>query len=213
MVQVIFDSLSMRSRKKKLELLDAFIGRERLTRILDLGGQPDANGQLVGNHYRPENITVVNISRLHLSRVRELYRAAGVVQGDARALSFADKTFDLVYSNAVIEHVGTWDDQRRMAQEVMRVGRRWFITTPNRWFPFEFHTRLPLVGWLPWNTLTAVAQQYSYSHMRKRYCRGLVSNTRLLTAAELGRLFPTSRIFGVRVTFMPETLIAVGPTE
>lgn len=213
MVQVIFDSLSARSRKKKLQLLNAFVGRERLTRILDLGGQADANGQLVGNHYRPENITVVNISTLHLSRVRELYRAAGVVRGDARALSFADKTFDLVYSNAVIEHVGTWDDQRRMAQEVMRVGRRWFITTPNRWFPFEFHTRLPLVGWLPWNTLTAVAQQCSYSHMCKRYCRGLVSNTRLLTAAELGRLFPTSRIFGVRVTFMPETLIAVGPTE
>jgi len=58
--------------------------------------------------------------------------------GDALDLRWPDKYFDAVYSNAAIEHVGDFDSQKRMAAEVMRVGKRWFVTTPNRWYPFEF---------------------------------------------------------------------------
>ena len=60
-----------------------------------------------------------------------------------------DGAFDVVYSNAVIEHVGGRERQRRFVREALRVGRRVFLTTPNRWFPVEVHTRLPLVHWLP----------------------------------------------------------------
>ena len=58
-------------------------------------------------------------------------------------------TFDIVFSNAVIEHVGGRERQRRLVSEALRVGRRVFLTTPNRRFPIEVHTRLPLVHWLP----------------------------------------------------------------
>ena len=71
------------------------------------------------------------------------------VQGDACALPFADGAFDVVHSNAVIEHVGGRDRQEAFVREALRVGRRVFLTTPNRWFPIEVHTRLPLVHWLP----------------------------------------------------------------
>ena len=71
------------------------------------------------------------------------------MQGDACALPFADGSFDVVFSNAVIEHVGDIDRQRLFVAEALRVGRRVFLTTPNRWFPIEVHTRLPLVHWLP----------------------------------------------------------------
>ena len=49
----------------------------------------------------------------------------------------------------MIEHVGGRDRQRQLVSEAIRVGRRVFITTPNRRFPIEVHTRLPLVHWLP----------------------------------------------------------------
>jgi len=71
-------------------------------------------------------------------------------RGDARELPFADDSFDYVFSNAVIEHVGGPDDARRMLAESRRVARKGaFHTTPNRWFPIETHTQLPLVHWLP----------------------------------------------------------------
>lgn len=71
-------------------------------------------------------------------------------QGDARKLPFPDGSFDYVFSNAVIEHVGGPDDARRMLSESRRVARKGaFHTTPNRWFPIETHTQLPLLHWLP----------------------------------------------------------------
>ncbi len=77
------------------------------------------------------------------------YPSARYVQGDALELPFADGEFDVVFSNAVIEHVGGREQQRRFVEEALRVARRAFITTPNRWFPVEVHTLLPLVHWLP----------------------------------------------------------------
>lgn len=79
---------------------------------------------------------------------------------DVRALSydgaifpFDDDSFDVCWSNAVVEHVGThrdrWAAQVRFLSEIRRVARAGFVTTPNRHFPIEVHTRTPLLHWLP----------------------------------------------------------------
>ena len=52
---------------------------------------------------------------------------------DGCCLPFGDKSFDIVFSNAVIEHLAA-EDQKRMAKEISRVGRSWFVTTPNFWY-------------------------------------------------------------------------------
>jgi hypothetical protein len=64
-------------------------------------------------------------------------------------LPFPDKHFDIVFSNAVVEHAGTRAQQRYFVAEAVRVARRFFITTPNRWFPVEMHTALPVLHYLP----------------------------------------------------------------
>lgn len=66
-----------------------------------------------------------------------------------RPLPFADAEFDVVFSNAVVEHVGTRADQRDFLGEALRVGRQLFLTTPNRWYPVELHTMIPLIHFLP----------------------------------------------------------------
>ena len=72
------------------------------------------------------------------------------VRGDARALPFADNAFDYVVSNAVIEHVGGVAGARLMLREAERVARvGWIHTTPNRRFPMETHTGVPVLHWLP----------------------------------------------------------------
>jgi len=67
----------------------------------------------------------------------------------AGPLPFADDEFDLAFSNATIEHAGTRAAQAEFVRELVRVARRSFVVTPNRWFPVELHTRLPFVHWLP----------------------------------------------------------------
>ena len=81
--------------------------------------------------------------------IKKHYPEIEAVVGDARDLPWPDKYFDAVYCNAVIEHLGDFENQKKMAAEIMRVGKRWFVTTPNRWYSFEFHLRLPFVTWLP----------------------------------------------------------------
>jgi hypothetical protein len=78
------------------------------------------------------------------------YPGIRFVRANGLALPFRDQSFDVVHSSAVIEHVGSFVRQRAFLEECCRVARRAvFVTTPNRWFPIEFHTVLPLVHWLP----------------------------------------------------------------
>ena len=93
----------------------------------------------------------------------------------------------------------------------MRVGRSWFVSTPNRVYPFEFHMRLPLVTWLTRKVFITIGNLYSYHHMYRKYMSGIIHpNLFLLTAKQLGKLFPSSMIVKQRITFMAETLIAIG---
>jgi hypothetical protein len=85
----------------------------------------------------------------------------------------------------------------------MRVGKSWFVTTPNYWYPFESHYHLPLIHFMPRN------MQRSYNRLLGSHIpKGQTQELALLSAHGLGRLFPSSRIARVRVTFWPETLVA-----
>ncbi len=117
------------------------------------------------------------------------------VAGDGCELKFADSSFDLAFSNSVIEHVGSFEDQRKFAQEMMRVGRRIYCQTPNRWFPVEFHFLGVLVHWLPQRWFT----YFVHRHMTLRgilgkptreQSDGLRESIRLLSRRELVELFP-----------------------
>ena len=68
---------------------------------------------------------------------------------DGSYFPFADKEFDIAWSNAVIEHVGDYDKQVLFLSELIRTSKSIFITTPNRWFPIEVHTKLPFLHYLP----------------------------------------------------------------
>jgi ubiquinone/menaquinone biosynthesis C-methylase UbiE len=101
---------------------------------------------------------------------------------DACALPFTDRSFDLVHSSAVWEHVGGEQNQARMLSECLRVARRGvFLTTPNRWFPIEFHTRLPLLHWLPKPIFRAILSKTPYAALANE------AHLNLLTPADVWR--------------------------
>lgn len=184
--------------------------------VLDVGAETqlvDSDGlQFIDWYPWRRRLSAVNISPQQISLIRSRYPEVDARVGDACDLPWPDKSFDIVFSNAVIEHLGCWERQVRMALEIMRVGRSWFVTTPNRWFPFEFHIRLPLVTWLPNHGYQHAGAILSYNHVLRKYVFGsrIDKSLRLMTSRELSRCFPGSRIIRQRITFMPETLIAVG---
>jgi SAM-dependent methyltransferase len=185
------DAISLRSRRRKLALFLEVMGLTPATTVLDVGVDEvslgDAGGQsgctthnLLEERYPwPERLTALGLH--DGARFRERYPQIAYVQGDACALPFADGAFDVVHSNAVIEHVGGRERQEAFVREAVRVGRRVFVTTPNRWFPIEVHTRLPLVHWLPEGPAGR-----AYDLAGKSWAR----ENRLLGPSDLRALFP-----------------------
>lgn len=120
--------------------------------VLDIGVSPlvDLPGE---NHFLqsypfPDQVTTVS-NDTNLTAVRETFPHLRVMTADALDLPFDDRAFDIAHSNAVIEHVGPRHAQTRFLAEMTRVAGAGFVSTPNRWFPVDSHTNLPLVHWLP----------------------------------------------------------------
>jgi SAM-dependent methyltransferase len=108
------------------------------------------------------------------------YPGVRFVAADATALPFPAGHFDLVHSSAVLEHVGSRARQRQMLAECLRVARRGIcLTTPNRWFPVEFHTMLPLLHWLPPDTYRRLLRKLGYGFFAEE------SNLNLLSASDM----------------------------
>lgn len=211
----IFSQLSGISRTRKLKLFYELLKPTEQTSVLDVGAEvhsgPGGTIQFIDGYSWKANVSVINLSSEHIARISRQYPEIDARVGDACALPWKDKHFDVVYSNAVIEHLGTFERQKKMAAEIMRVAKSWFVTTPNRWYPFEFHMRLPFVTWLPRDGYVWVGKIMSYNHVQKKYGSGIIrDDLRLMTAKELKQCFPAGRIIKQRVTFMAETLICVG---
>ena len=212
----IFSKASYVSRKRKLSLFYESMRPTENTLVLDVGAEvlpvADPDIEFIASYQWKKNVSAINISAEHIQNLQQAYPDVDARVGDACALPWPDNHFDIAFSNAVIEHVGDFKRQQTMASEVMRVAKRWFITTPNRWYPFEFHLRLPLVTWLPAHGYLWAGRLIGYDHNLKRYTLGnpRIEHLRLLTAKEFRSCFPNSRIVRQRVTFMPETLIAIG---
>ena len=127
------------------------------------------------------------------------------VIADARDLPFADSSFNLAYSNSLIEHIPA-SDRRRFADELRRVAGRYWVQTPNRWFPLEPHALLPGVQFLPPATRRSA---WRLSPRRIAYEESL----RLLSRSELAALFDDAVILAERIGPLVKSLIAVGPRD
>ena len=120
--------------------------------ILDIGVTSDrsyaSSNYLEAWHPRKDRITAVGID--DASFLEQEHPGIRFLYANGLKLPFADRSFDVVHSAAVLEHVGSTQNQAAFARECMRVARKAvFLTTPNRWFPVEFHTLLPFAHWLP----------------------------------------------------------------
>jgi hypothetical protein len=205
----VLAELSQRFRRERMQAFVRELGITADTRVLDIGGTPECWELLP---LRPR-LTLLNTPRAKA----ELAAAAEWVAGDGCSLPFRDAAFDVVFSNSVIEHVGSAADQERFAREVARVGRRYWVQTPNRWFPVEQHLFTPLLHWLPkswqrplvpycnlWRVLVKVTPD-----RRRFYIEHYLRDVRLLSFAQLADLFPAGAVVRERWCGLTKSLVAV----
>jgi ubiquinone/menaquinone biosynthesis C-methylase UbiE len=191
-----------RSREQKYRLFLQLLRPTPQMRILNVGASGTHIGlpeQLESFYEHRSQITGGGISFADVQDYRDSFSGVQAIVFDGCALPFADQSFDIVYSNAVLEHLPGDESVERFAAEVQRVGKGWFVTTPNFWYPVDPHYHLPFV-----QLLRETAQR----SLVKRLGKTPYEHLRLLTAKQLRRLFPGGEVVGCRVTFYPETLIA-----
>jgi SAM-dependent methyltransferase len=136
---------------------------------------------------------------------------ASLIRADARELPFPDQSFDLAFSNSVIEHLGTFKSQEKMAAEIRRVARAYWVQTPDIRFPIEPHYLAPFVHWVPCRYRARAAQLTPWALMQKpssAQIRERIAEIRLLGPGELQGMFPGGRVISERFLGLPKSLVA-----
>jgi SAM-dependent methyltransferase len=180
-------------RKQRCELFASLCLKSGRDTILDVGC---GSGTLVERHNTENPITALDL----LPENGQFFRGqenVRFVAADAAAMPFPDGSFDVAFSNSVIEHLPV-GRRSAYAREVRRVARRYFVQTPNKHFPVEPHLWIPFAQYLP----QRVRQQ-----LERRLLDG--EQIHLLTAPELESLFPDAEIVRERFLGVTKSLIAV----
>jgi 2-polyprenyl-3-methyl-5-hydroxy-6-metoxy-1,4-benzoquinol methylase len=202
-------SLANRFRKKRFVLFERLCSAlPQPVKILDVGGTI--------NYWEKMNFVErdgVVITVLNLQKEKVKYGNIRTVIGDARDLSkFSDKEFDIAFSNSVIEHVGPFEDQRKMANEMIRVGKHIYLQTPNYYFPLEPHFLFPFFQMLPVTARIKLVMNLRMGWSNKKIedvedARSAATSIRLLRKKELRELFPHAEVtnekfFGLTKSFV-----------
>jgi hypothetical protein len=188
-------SFSNQRRTERFRLFERLAaGLPRPLSILDIGGTNEFWEQRGWAGRDDVEITLLN---LHAEEHRHSNITPAV--GDATDLAeHADQSFDVAFSNSVIEHLFSYDAQAAMAREVQRVARAYWVQTPNYWFPVEPHFLVPGWQWLPTGARVALIRKRRLGWRGPcpdpEEARKAVGEIRLMTGRELARLFPDATV-------------------
>jgi ubiquinone/menaquinone biosynthesis C-methylase UbiE len=195
-------SLAVQFRKKRFAFFKSLLSNEkRPIHILDIGGT-----ETYWKMMELKEDDEIFITLLNLSTDRTTQSNIRTIVGDARRIDAGDKTFDVVFSNSVIEHVGTYSDQMQMAQEVKRVGQRYFVQTPNKFFPIEPHFLFPFFQFFPIMVRVQLLRNFNLGWFQQ--AKREVENIRLLSKRDFMRLFSDARIYEEKVLGVTKSFVA-----
>lgn len=173
--------------------------------LLDVGGTP-----YFWALCRELGLPVPHVTILNLNPApAELPPDTHWITADARSLPFPDQSFDYVFSNSVIEHVGDESSQRQMALEIRRVSRHYFIQTPDRRFPIEPHLLTPFIHWLPRRYYERLVPRFTIRHLLNGtpLDDADMQGIHLLGENRLKALFPDGKVLVERTIGWPKSLI------
>ena len=191
-------------RSRRLSRFLQLFPLEPTMSILDVGGGSDWDWSAMGV---APFITILNVDTTPVSEGKTRY-----LKGDAREMPvFRDKEFSIAFSNSVIEHVGGFEEQKKMADELRRVSRAYWVQTPHRHFPIEPHMMFPFFQYLPLEMKRIISRHwpFSFEKLREGDPERDAIQVHLLTKRQMELLFPEAEILKEKFCGMTKSLIAV----
>ena len=204
------NSIAGRIRQKRWERFRALTASlERPIKILDVGGLQTA-WERIGFADQSD----VHITMLNLVKVSNKHWNMESVVGNACSMpQYCDGQFDVVYSNSVLEHVGGDGEIRSMADEIRRVGKTYFVQTPNRYFPVEPHFLIPMFQFMPLSLRTTLVQHFPLGWFEKvpdrKRAEELVRSINLLSKSQVQSLFPDALTTEERFLGVSKSILAI----
>ncbi len=197
----LLDPFSKQSRAGRMRLFTTLMGVTDGMSILDLGGQP----MIWDTVSLDIRLAILNRPGVALRNTITQHDIT-YVEGDAcNVAEFDSRSFDIAFSNSVIEHLGSVRNRAKFAKEVRRLGRSYWVQTPARWFPIEAHCGMPFWWFYPKRV-----RRYFIERWRKKLpaWTSMVEETTVLSKAELQELFPEARIYTETVFGIPKAYVA-----
>lgn len=202
-------SLATRMRRARFAFFLSLLSRlSGDVEILDIGGTQEFWSLMPGSGREDMRVTLLNVEHQQVTSDRFVS-----VVGDARRMpQIGDKSFDVVFSNSVIEHVGDFTQQRSMADEIRRVGMRYFVQTPNKRFPLEPHFLFPWFQYLPSAVRATMLNRFDLGWYRRmpdlEAARAEVDSIQLLTKSRFAELFPEASLHVERFGGLAKSFVA-----
>ena len=211
------NSIEFRFRSRRFVriqgLIETIIAERGKARILDLGGR-ETYWQI------GRDFIEVNRDNLHFTLVNlekdavEDHTLFESLVGDATDPSLlAGRSFDLVHSNSVVEHVGDFPDMKRFAENTKRLAPRYYVQTPNYWFPYEPHFRFPGFQYLPRAVRVAMIQRFSLGFFPRietaQAARDIIRHHHLVSTRQMRELFGDARIIHEKFYGLNKSIIAI----
>jgi len=195
-----------------MSLLEDYIkdcfGEERMIEIIDLGGTESFWKTFKTPITDRANITLVNLTYQNVTEPN----FKSIIGNACRLPQFTKNQFDLVFSNSVIEHVGNFEKQKEMANEIKRIGKYYFIQTPNQYFFLEPHFLLPFFQFLPVKIKVFLITHWNIGQYKKETTREnalkIINSVHLLSIHQFKKLFPGSHIYYERFFGLVKSFVA-----
>jgi hypothetical protein len=211
------NSIGSKLRAKRvaplLAMIESAFKQHGCVNIIDIGGTQAYWGivPLAYLEAHKVNITIVNLPGMNRPNDHGPFHFK---DGNGCSLvDFADKSFHVAHSNSVVEHVGDWDRMVAFSQEVKRVSSKYFVQTPNFWFPVEPHCMTPFFAWLPKPLRIWLVMHFQLGHWAKASTVDeavrTVESARLLNHKMFCALFPDAEVKTERFLGLPKSFIAV----
>lgn len=203
------NTISQRLRNKRNQFFVEYCAQfEKPLRILDLGGSDYYWRTEDFMNNKDFHITLINTEIQNTKDFTNL----SYIKRDVRDLNiFEDKEYELVFSNSLVEHLNNSGDQKKLADEIQRIGNHYFVQTPNYYFPVEPHFLFPFFQFLSEDMKIKLIKKYNLGWFEKqpdeKKARELATSVRLLKKNELKKLFPGGKIFTEKYLLMNKSFI------
>ncbi|MDO8412874.1 MAG: hypothetical protein Q7S51_03670 [Gallionellaceae bacterium] len=196
-----------------LKMIATVAEEQGLVNLIDVGGTEKYWDSILRQHLDMHNIsiTIVNLPGSPMPQDHGPFKFVGA--DGCNLAAFADKSFHIAHSNSVVEHVGDWSRMVQFAKELSRIAQKYFVQTPNYWFPVEPHFMTPFFHWLPKPVRLQLVLNFQLGNWNKAAsideAMRTVESARLLNKDMFQELFKDADILTEKFYGLPKSFIAV----